>query len=267
MTPQKQDDGSLLSRLDEIQRTHRAVLAQSPLWITGVATVMLTGALHRWNDSEYMFFSVAVASPAVVIPAIWNTRSTDNLSWWRRYWFKLNLWIAIVVFFGTYLGTAYFFDLMGMRYTFDVRWNLSSNVVGQNRQQVPLFMYPLTHAYFMTYFVGLLEAERLLRPRWPSGGAGQSLLVMFLSYALAYTETFFMASPLLSDFFAYASRERMLKLGSLGYASYFVVGLPMARRIDREENWKLQRVVIEALATCMMIMLLLEVWSNVIGPL
>lgn len=267
MTPQKQVHGSPLSRFDEINRTHRAILAQSPLWITGVAAVMLTGALQRWSDNEYMLFSVTAAAPAIVVPAICNTSPADNLPRWRRYWFKLNLWVAIVVFFGTYLGTHYFFDLMGMRYAFDVRWNLSSDVLGQNRQRVPLFMYPLTHAYFMTYFVGLLEAERALCQRWPPGWAGRSLLVVFLSYALAYAETFFMASPLLSGFFAYASRERMLKLGSLGYASYFIVGLPMARRIDREENWELERVVTESLATCMMILLLLEAWSKVIGPL
>jgi len=68
--------------------------------------------------------------------------------------------------------------------------------------------------------------------------------------------------------FAYASRRRMLKLGSLGYASYFIAGLPMARRIDSGGvRWTLERVVIEALATCMMILALLEVWAKTVGPL
>ena len=77
-----------------------------------------------------------------------------------------------------------------------------------------------------------------------------------------------MASGLLSDLFAYGDRDRMLRVGSLGYASYFVVGLPMVQRIDaRGEDWTLGRVVIEALATCIGILILLEVWAKVVGPL
>jgi len=77
-----------------------------------------------------------------------------------------------------------------------------------------------------------------------------------------------MASPLLEGVFAYESRERMLKVGSAGYSVYFVVGLPMARRIDADgERWTLGRVVVEGLATSMMVLLGLEAWAKVVGPL
>jgi cycloeucalenol cycloisomerase len=189
--------------------------------------------------------------------------------WWRSYWFKLNIWIAIIVFMGTYTGTHYFFDLMGMRYSFGgARWNFSSDVTGHSRQQVPVFMYPLTHAYFMSYFTALMTAERYIVRRWGLQFAARMVVVVLLSYCLAFLETFFMASPLLSEFFAYESRHRMLKLGSLGYSSYFIAGLPMVQRIDSDGvRWTLERVLIEALATCMMILALLEVWAKTIGPL
>jgi hypothetical protein len=59
----------------------------------------------------------------------------------------------------------------------------------------------------------------------------------------------------------------MLLLGSFGYASYFLVGLPMFVRIDRDEPWTLGRTSLDACATCMMILALLEIWAQVIGPL
>ncbi len=260
--------------IDEKIWTQHLILKQSPLWITAVALVMTTGILRRWNDADYLIFSTAVASPAVLLPALLcpGGPKLQQHPWWNSYWFKLNIWVAIVVCFGTYFGTAYFFDLMGMRYAFDVRWGFSSDVVGQSRQQVPVFMYPLTHAYFMSYFTGLLVAERgilrLLRLGSSPGFVARGLVVIVLAYGLAFIETYLMASPLLADLFSYQRRDRMLSIGSMGYAAYFVVGLPMVRRIDsRNRNWTLDRVVIEALATCMAILVLLEAWAKLMGPL
>ena len=253
---------------EEKERTLRVILAQSPFWIIAVALVMLTGTLRRWNDADYLVFSTTVAAPSILFPALLPSRRTAGRPWWQSYWFKLNLWVAIVVAFGTYFGTHYFFDLMGMRYAFDVRWNFGSDVLGHSGQAVPVFMYPLTHAYFMSYFAFLMVAERAIVRRLGLEGAMRAVAVLGLAYALAFAETFFMASELLSDLFAYASRERMLKIGSFGYASYFIVGLPMVRRIDRGgEPWPIERVVMEALATCMGILVLLEVWAKAVGPL
>jgi len=253
---------------DERTWTEWVILCQSPLWIVPVAAVMISGTLRRWSDIEYLSFSILVATPAVLVPALSPGRPNRGGPWWNAYWLKLKVWVAILVCMGTYTGTHYFFDLMGMRYSFDVRWTFSTDMVGHSRQQVPVFMYPLTHAYFMTYFTALMTAERHLVRRWDLKSAGRTVVIILISYSVAFLETFFMASPLLSDVFAYASRRRMLKLGSLGYASYFIAGLPMARRIDSGGvRWTLERVVIEALATCMMILALLEVWAKTVGPL
>jgi cycloeucalenol cycloisomerase len=222
---------------------------------------MLKGSLNYWGDVEYLVFSMATMAPSVLLPAALSS----GRPWRQSYWLKLNVWVGILAAFGTYFGTGYFFELMGMRYKFPVHWTLGSDVVGRSGGRVPIFMYPLTHAYFMTYFTLLLVMERMIINRLRSGFLGRVMTVLALSYAVAFAETYIMAGGLISDFFAYDNRDRMLRVGSLGYASYFVVGLPMLRRV--ESNWSIEHVVVEALATCLMILILLEIWAKLVGPL
>jgi cycloeucalenol cycloisomerase len=244
-------------------------LAQSPVWMAAVGVVMLTGWILTWSEATYLVFSVAVAAPVVVGPWLLHRRYGDGTPVIASFWFKLNVWIAIVVAFGTYFGTHYFFDLMGMRYAFPVQWTFSSDVVGRASGKVPVFMYPLTQAYFITYFVGLGVLWRFLRTRLGLQRAGSFIALLVLSYGVAFGETFFMANDMMSDLFAYADRTRMLALGSLGYMVYFVIGLPIVYRLDEdpERPWPLRRVVVEALATCMIIMVTLELWAKLAGPL
>lgn len=249
--------------------TLHVILLQSPLWILAVAAVMYTGVLRRWNDTGYLVFSFSAALPSFLLPALLPSRPDRSRPWRECYFVKLHAWVAVLVAFGTYFGTHYFFDLMGMRYAFaGARWTFAAEVVGKSGHDVPVFLYPLTHAYFMTYFAVLILAEKEIVDGWRLGLLGRAVVVLSLAYAVAFAETFLMASPLLADMFAYDNRERMLMVGSFGYASFFVAGLPMVRRIDGGgESWKLGRVIIEALATSMMILVLLEAWAKVVGPL
>jgi cycloeucalenol cycloisomerase len=246
----------------------RFFLATSPLWIAAVATVVLSGVLRGWGDLGYLVFCTACAAPAMAGPLFVRSRPGHGAPLSSSHWFRFNLWVAIVVAFGTYFGTAYFFDLMGMRYAFPASWTLQSNVVGRTGSTVPVFMYPLTQAYFVTYFAVLTVADRTLRTKLNPGPIGRVLIVLGLAYAIAFAETFFMATDLMHDLFHYEQKDKMLAWGSFGYAAYFVVGLPMVRRLDEHgATWSLARVVGEALATCMAIMILLEVWAQAVGPL
>lgn len=230
-----------------------------------VAVVVATGLVRGWGDSEYLLFGIATALPALVGPLLWRHQPRGP---GVPYWIKLNVWVAIVVFFGTYIGTHYFFDLMGMRYAFPCTWTFSAEVVGRTPGKVPVFMYPLTHAYFVTYYTVLVVAMRGLESMFRPSKLGRAAIVLGLAYLLAFLETFFMASEALGDWFGYADRERMLYLGSLGYAAYFVVGLPLLRGMDEgDEPWSLRQVVLNALASCMAILLLLEAWAKLVGPL
>ena len=68
-----------------------------------------------------------------------------------------------------------------------------------------------------------------------------------LAYGFAYAETYFMASEALSDYFWYVDRARMFELGSLFYATYFIVSVPLLSRLDepyegregdeRDQHW------------------------------
>jgi len=252
---------------DERAWAERFFLTTSPIWIVAVAAVVIGGVLPRWGDAEYMLFSCAVAAPAVIGPRLAGKRMFTADPPRPAYWLKVNVWVAIVVVFGTYIGTAYFFDLMGMRYAFATKWALQSPVVGKTGADVPIFMYPLTQAYFVTYFAALSVAWRTLRTKLHLGKLGTVVSLVALAYALAFVETLSMATDLMTDLFRYEQRDKMLLFGSFGYASYFLVGLPMFTRIDRDDHWTLGRTALEACATCMMILALLELWAQVVGPL
>jgi cycloeucalenol cycloisomerase len=243
----------------------RFFLAISPLWMIAVATVIIANLLPGWGAGAYLAFACVLAAPAAVGPLV--ARRSIWAGGLRRpaYWLKFNVWIAIVVVFGTYIGTAYFVDLMGMRYGFPSALHLESPIVGRSGAPVPLFLYPLTQAYFVTYFTGLGVAWRTIRVKLRLGRLGALVSLVILAYLLAFGETFAMATDALTGLFAYADRTKMLLVGSLGYAIYFFVGLPMLERI--EPTWTLGRTVIEALATCMAILVLLELWAQLVGPL
>lgn len=253
-------------------------LAQSPLWMAAVAAAMLTGWMQSWSELGYLSFGCAAMAPAVLGPAVLHKRyAASGSRIVDSYWVRLNLWVAVLVVFGTYFGTHYFFDLMGMKYAFAVEWNFGSEVVGRTPGQVPVFMYPLTHAYFVSYYVGMGVAWRGLRTRFGLGAFGSGLIsglsLLGLSYAVAFGETFFMANEALEDVFAYADRARMLWLGSWGYAVYFLIGLPMVARLGEPTAqgnvvaWPLRQVIVEALATCMLVLCGLEVWAKLVGAL
>jgi cycloeucalenol cycloisomerase len=245
------------------------VMVYTPLWIAIVGVVMLSGAYRAWGDVAYMVFGVGVAAPFVLVPLLRPGRVDRERRIWDASWFRLNLWVAILVWFGSYFGTHYFFDVLGMRYGFGTTWNLDAAVVGSGRGEVPLFLYPLTHAYFMTYHVVMVVVLRHLSARFGLGRIARAAVIFALAYSVAFAETLFMAIPRLEDVFIYLDRTRMLLVGSLFYSCYFVVSVPMISRVDEppDQRWPLRRVAIESLATAMIVLILLDGWALALGRL
>lgn len=237
----------------------RALFIGSALWMSLVAIVMVTGVLRSWSDTGYLAFSFVCAATVTVVPALLCKRDLP-------YVLKLNLFAFVLMVVGTYFGTHYFFDFMHMKYAFATKLALQSEQCGRSGQTVPLFMYPLTQAYFTTYFTALVAADRVLRKRLALGPVGSALVVLALSYGLAFLETFTMATGLMSDLFLYEKKGRMLAVGSIGYAIYFVIGLPLARPLGRAST-TLGMTLMRALAAGMAILFALELWSRTIGPL
>ncbi len=243
----------------DARSTHRLIFLYSPVWIAAVALVMWSGWLKRWSDGAYLLFGLALVAPPVLV-ALRR----------RGYALKLNLWLWIFSFIGNFFLTAYFFDLLGMGYGFPTRWNLMAREVGKTSQSVPFFLYLMTHCYFLTYHAFMLTVLGWVR-RTPLGRSRVAVFatVLLLAYAVAFAETYTMASPLLADYFWYRDRSRMLLLGSVYYASYFVVSVPMLERLDEPSPsaWSYRRVALDALAAGMLVFLLLEAAAIVIGPL
>lgn len=245
----------------------RFVLIYSPVWMALVGAVMLAGLYRGWSDPAYMLFGLAAALPLFVVPCLRPAEGERERRFWQTTWFRMNLWVAILVWFGNYFGSEYFFDVLGMRYGFPTQWNLDAALVGSGRDHVPLFLYPLTQAYFMTYHVGMTVLYRWLRTRWSLGMPARIVVIAGLAYGIAFAETFFMAIPALHDVFSYPDRGRMLMIGSLFYASYFVISLPVFSRIDEDEPWTIGRTVGSALAVCMGVLIVLDGWALMFGQL
>ena len=243
-------------------------LLYSPVWMAVMGAVQLGGWFKQWSDPAFMVYGLAVMAPLLVVPAL--ARRSSGIAWHRSYWLRFNLWIWIFVYFGSYVGSHYFFDVLGMRYRFPTTWNLDAALVGSDKGEVPFFLYPVTQAYFVTYHTLMVVLLRRLRTGLRPGRATTALAVVALSYAVAWAETFFMANELISDTFEYLDLPRMLRYGSLFYASYFVVSLPMVYRLDEDETepqWPLGRVAVESLAAGMLVFFLLDAWAMIIGPL
>jgi len=277
-----------LSRNPAKAEVERFFLLFSPIWMAAMAYVVLTGAWRTFDDVTYMIFGLGLGLPPVLVPwvlgALQPGRFESDRPLLERHWIRANLWLWVVVFIGSYVISEYFFDVMGMRYGFPVTWTLDANVVGRGNGVVPLFLYPVTQAYFVTYHVGMTVALRRIRTGWSLGPLGVAVTVLVLSYAVAFGETWFMASDLLSDVFRYPDRARMLGIGSLFYATIFVFSLPLYARLDEpapDESatadadgdapsndtrtwWTLS---LEAAGAGMAAMLVMDAWSWLFGRL
>jgi cycloeucalenol cycloisomerase len=245
-------------------------LLYSPVWMAQMGAVMALGLSRGWGDLGYLVQALLVAAPLVVVPALLSPERAAGRAWHQTAWLKLNLWIAVFAFVGNYFGSEYFFDVLGMIYRFPVRWNLDSALLGSGEQRVPIALYLLTQAYFMTYHVSAVVVLRRIRRAFPRLPAlGFALVVLVIAYFWAWAETRAMANPWIADRFQYQDLPRMLAFGSLFYACYFVVSFPLFARVaEREgEPWPLGRVVLEALAAGMLVLFLLDFWARWIGPL
>lgn len=266
--------------------TERFILLYSPIWIALVGWALLSRAVLAWDDLTFMGFGLLVGAPPVLVPALLHRRhpALRATSWYDSYWFKFNAWIFLFVFVGTYFLTHYFFDVLGMRYAFPTQWNGGAALVGRSRGEIPLFMYPLTQAYFVTYHVVMLVCIRRVRGLLGLAEPGAedmspratrfvrrlalACVVVGLAYAVSFAETWFMASDAISEYFRYADKARMLKYGSLFYSCYFLVSLPLLERLDPAgKRTPLGQAVLSSLAAGMLVFFILDLLTWVIGPI
>lgn len=246
-------------------------LLYSPAWMGFMALVMGTQVTHAVGEWGFLLIGIVVAAPLIVVPALIRDERPLGRRIHQTYWFKANLYIGLFNFAANYFGSEYFFDVLGMVYDYPmIELNLDATLVGSGEQQVPIVMYLLTQAYFLTYHTTAIVVLRRIRtsrlphrkPFWP--------LVLFgVAYAWAWIETKAMANPWIESQFHYEDMERMLAYGSLFYSLYFLASFPIFFHLDerRDACWSLTKTAAAALSASMIMLFMLDFAAAIFGPL
>jgi cycloeucalenol cycloisomerase len=217
----------------------------------------------------------------VLLPAWLRRRS--GVAWRDAYWFRLNVWMAVWVFFATYFHTEYFFEVLGLRYRFErVTLYFDSALVGPDEataaagfQKVPVGMYLNTMAFFIVYHTAAVVCMRRVRAftlAWAPGARRAAWVGIVAATALffAWAETWLYINEDSMANVWYVDVSRMLRIGSFFYAMYFLVSFPALYRLDEDPDaprWPLSRVAIEACFVSIVSLLLLDLWAGFVGPL
>lgn len=246
-------------------------LAYSPVWMALMAAVMGFGLTDEIGEWGFMAIGFAVATPLVIVPALIRDERPIGRRWYQTYWFKANLYIAIFSIAANYFGTEYFFDILGMVYDYPmIEINLDATLVGSGEQRVPVIMYLLTQAYFLTYHTtAVIVLRRIRTSGLPIGPVLWPVLLLVVAYFWAWMETRAMANPWIESQFYYKDVERMLAYGSLFYALYFVASFPIFYQLDELGNtsWSLTKTTAAALSASMIMLFLLDFAAAIFGPL
>lgn len=238
--------------------SERVLLLYSPLWMAAVGAVMVTRRMASWGDVEHLLLGLGLAALPWIYPFTRRAARADGGRPLAARWaVHFTVAITLTTFIQTYFGSALFFDQLGMEYHFHTGWLLN---------RTPLFLYFMTVCYFSTYYTILMLLHRLLAGRL----AGAPLIVarFALCYAVAFGETWFMASDLISDFFSYRDRRFTLLVGSIGYGFLLFVTLPVFLRLattPAAARPPLKILVRDVLAANMLSLIGYEVFAHLIG--
>jgi len=202
------------------------LLAYSPFWIVLITVCELTRVFAHWGDVGHLVFGLALALPIWLIPLAWPGDADRGLPVLSRHIVRFNFFIFVWTFLQMWFGSDLFFDVLGMEYHFPVTWTAHRS---------PVFLYFVTIAYFSTYYTILQIVWRAFRTRFPDAPALVRLVVLVaLGYAIAFTETAGMATPMMHDYFRYRDKVFTLVYGSLCYGTIFVVTVPLVYRLDED---------------------------------
>jgi len=241
-------------------------LIYSPIWMGFMGITMAMGWVKVWNDAGFMLQACVVALPLFLYPLFFRKESTPLTD---TYWFKANLYIFVFNFFGNYAGSEYFFDVLGMVYNYPaIQWNLDTALIGSGEQKVPLIMYFLTQAYFITYHTSaVVVLRRIKTSALPFMWLLFPIMIFVIGYFWAWMETKAMANPMIAEQFYYKDNARMLAYGSVMYAFYFLASFPIFYFLDEDKKrkWSLLMVVAAGLSASMLTFYLLDFWTHLVG--
>lgn len=245
-------------------------------WIVLMVGIVATGAYEHFGSFHYNVVGVALVTPSLLIPALTQPAYECAKPLLERYWVKAHVWVAILVYVGSYFWTHYFYSLLGATYTF----------TATRLNDVPISMFLAAHAYFMLYHAMTNMALR----RWytshtyarlPSGfgrRVGTGLLVLLMAWLTAFMETFTISA---FPYYHIANREYMYTVGSIVYGLYFIVSFPMFYRMGSyadsdgvppparasedakpftADPWSMVNVAVHSLGGSMLVTIMLDLW-------
>lgn len=246
-------------------------LYYSPVWMALMGLMMVTGWVDVFSDTALLLHGVLVAAPLLLGPALLHTKFSPGVHWRDSYWFKANLYIGSLGFFGNYFGSEYFFDVLGMVYNMpNATTSLDASLLGSGEQKVPVIMYLYTHAYFMTYHTtAILVLRRIMSSGLPLAKLLFLPIAAGVGYFWAWMETKAMANPLMQTTFYYENMDAMLAYGSLVYSVYFIASFPIFYYLDENPRakWDFLKVNAAALSASMLTFYLLDACTHAVGSL
>ncbi|MDG2003166.1 MAG: hypothetical protein P8J20_07530 [Novosphingobium sp.] len=244
--------------------------------LTGISSA--TGLNHTSNVWNVALGFMVWLPFCVILPLI--LRRGQPLPFWRQWWFKFQVYMAVIVFILSYFGTEYFFEVLGMRYNYEgVSWHFDSALLGPDQatalaqdKRVPLGMYPLTMAFFTLYHTAaIVIVRRVVRAAQGLGIAGRrtvfAIAMLAMAGFFAFAETaLFMSAPSTTAW--YKDLQTMLTIGTVFYSIDFIFTFPSIYRLDERADrvpWGTSRIIIEAAAAAMGALLLADFWALAFG--
>lgn len=216
----------------------------------------------------------------VFLPAF--LRRNSGIPWYQSYWFKLNVYMSVWVFFASYFHSIWFFKFLGMRYDFPHQF-LDFQCLGcgadvatarADFQAVPLSRYLDTMGFFTVYHTYSVVAMRrvknmTLRLSPLSRKTAWVVIVAVAAFFFAWAETFGYIQAPVNHISWYLNRDAMLRVGSTAYGLLFLVSFPNVFRLDEtvDAKWTLTRCIVEASFVSMLTLFLIDLWAQVHGPI
>jgi len=224
------------------------------VWILFLTIIVIKRWYEYFNPNDYIFIGLGISLPCIVGPLLLADKDERRLPLSERYIIKANLFIFIVGYIGNHFFTHYFYDVLGMQYTGPLAPGKGLEING-----VPLSMFLFTHAYFMTYHVLVTLVLRVARLCLQGCSCWYmhslfAIIVVVTAFVTAFMETYTISG---FPYYTYPDLGSMLTKGSAFYGTFFVVTYPWFYRLDEDPKdlWTLSRVIMEALAAMMVVLL------------
>lgn len=234
----------------------------SIIWVTVLAFIVIWSVYEYFTPNDYVLLGLNIAIPCFAGPLLFPSESERKIPIFERYIIKANIFIFIIGYIGNHFYTHYFYEVLGMRYTGPL-----GPGKGLEINKVPISMFLCTHPYFMTYHVLATPILRVVKSRlqhWQWKNSLFAVAVLSMAFTTAFVETWTISG---FPYYTYPNLYDMLTKGSAFYGIFFVVTYPWFFRLDEAGPWPLSRVILEALAAMMVVLLCADFFKLLVGPI